>query len=121
MICRLALAATPVSSDWPTWRYGRKAYRQLIANALGVTYEGAKPDDGQWDCDWTVKTSLDKDGWVAEMSIPFRSLGVKTPEPGEIWGMDLVRSFKGERITQLFCTHGANHRPEMFGQMVFSE
>ena len=65
--------------------------------------------------------AISRDSWTAEIAVPFRSLGVRMPKPGDVWGINIVRSLRGKEVTQLFCTHGDNHRPEMFGQVVFSD
>ena len=68
-----------------------------------------------------MKASTEEGGWLVEILVPFESLGVSPPKPGEVWGINLTRSLRGTKVTQLFCTHGSNHRPEMFGQMLFLE
>ena len=117
--------------DGPVWEddsvevfldtnHDRKTYYQLIVNARGVTYEGIDRDDGAWNGAWTAKTSVGKRDWVAEMCVPFRSLGIAAPKPQSVWGINVVRTFRGKTISQLFPTGGDNHRPERFGQMLFS-
>ena len=117
--------------DGPVWEddsvevfldtnHDRKTYYQLIINARGVTYEGIDRDDGAWNAAWTAKTCVGKRDWVAEMCVPFKSLGIAAPKPQTVWGINVVRTFRGREISQLFCTGGDNHRPERFGQMVFA-
>ena len=46
----------------------------------------------RWDTIWDAKAQLVADGWVAEYSIPFRSLSY---EPGQTeWGFDVSRSIR---------------------------
>jgi hypothetical protein len=46
----------------------------------------------RWDTIWDAKVQLVEDGWVAEYSIPFRSISY---EPGQsVWGFDLTRSIR---------------------------
>ena len=98
----------------------RRTYYQFITNARGVSFEGFDLDMGKWDCAWDAKTSVNARGWAVEMAIPFASLRTPTPEPGTVWCFNVVRNFRGAHTTQLFCTYGFNHRPERFGQLLFS-
>ena len=67
---------------------------------FGVSAGGVKNDemmtnDGQnedqsWDPNWWVRTSVDKEGLVAEMKIPFSQLRFDK-NSGEIWGLEVIR------------------------------
>ena len=126
-----SLKAAIEQHDGPVWmddsvevfldiNHDRRTYFQFIASATGTKYEGVGRQ-AEWDCHWAAKTSVRGDCWLVEMCIPFKSLGVGKPKPGDIWGINLTRAFRGQKISQLFCTRGNNHRPDLFGQMVFSE
>jgi hypothetical protein len=63
-------------------------------SSAGVKYDLKFTDDGQnsdesWDPNWWVKTSLNKEGWVAEMKIPFSQ--VRFDKDSEIWGLEIAR------------------------------
>ncbi len=46
--------------------------------------------DNSWDPNWWVKTSLNSDGWIAEMRIPFSQLRFKE-NSGDVWGLEVIR------------------------------
>jgi hypothetical protein len=98
----------------------RKTYYHLIFNSLGVKYDSyckkevhaASDHDNDWDGDWEVKTSLGKDGWYAEIAIPFSSLGI-TSNAGNTWGLGLARERKQNRENSSLAA-GPLHSPENF-------
>ncbi len=56
----------------------------LMQNNTDVLYE--------WNAIWDGKAQLRGDGWVAEMSIPFRSMSY---DPGQtVWGFDVNRTIR---------------------------
>jgi len=56
----------------------------LMQNNTDVLYE--------WNAIWDGKVQLRDDGWVAEMSIPFRSMSY---DPGQtVWGFDVNRTIR---------------------------
>ncbi len=64
-------------------------------SAAGVKYDEIFTNDGQnmdpaWDPDWWVKTSVNKEGWNAEMKIPFSQIRFEK-NPGLSWGLELAR------------------------------
>jgi hypothetical protein len=64
-------------------------------SSSGVKYDQVFTDDGQsqdatWEPNWWVKTSINKEGWVAEMKIPFSQLRFKK-NSGDVWGFDIAR------------------------------
>jgi hypothetical protein len=67
----------------------------FLVNAAGVKIDIINTNDGQsqdftWDPIWHVKTSLDDQGWNAEMQIPLSELRfAKNKE--HIWGLQAVR------------------------------
>ena len=67
--------------------------------------------------EWEVKTSLTKDGWTAEVKIPFQAME-KVPQKGDIWGLNLVRC-KGDKRFSIQCINKGFHCPETFARLVF--
>lgn len=67
---------------------------------FGVSAGGVKNDemmtnngnneDQSWDPNWWVKTSINEDGMVAEMKIPFSQLRFEK-NSGVVWGLELIR------------------------------
>ena len=77
---------------------------------FGVSAGGVKIDemmtnngqnsDNSWDPNWWVKTSLNSEGWIAEMKIPFSQLRFKE-NSGDVWGLEVVRELY--RKDETFC------------------
>jgi len=64
-------------------------------SSTGVKYDHMMTNDGQnedptWDPNWWVKTSINKEGWVAEMKIPFSQVRFDK-NSGDVWGFDVGR------------------------------
>lgn len=70
----------------------RNAYRMRV-NPLGARSDGlieASRDIGdEWDGIWYAKTSIDDEGWVAEIAIPFKT--VSFDRDGRSWGFNFER------------------------------
>jgi hypothetical protein len=68
---------------------------------FGVSVGGVKVDqmmtnDGQnedqsWDPNWWVGTSINGEGWIAEMKIPFSQLRFEK-NSGDVWGLEVIRT-----------------------------
>ena len=68
---------------------------------FGVTVGGVKSDqmmtndgenqDQSWDPNWWAGTSINGEGWIAEMRIPFSQLRFKK-NSGEVWGLEVLRT-----------------------------
>jgi hypothetical protein len=61
----------------------------------GVKYDQMFTNDGMnedssWDPNWWVKTSINDEGWVAEMKIPFSQVRFEK-KSGDTWGLDMIR------------------------------
>ena len=64
-------------------------------SSTGVKYDHMMTNDGQndnptWDPNWWVRTSVNKEGWIAEMKIPFSQVRFEKSS-GEVWGFDVGR------------------------------
>lgn len=64
-------------------------------SSTGVKYDHMMTNDGQnedptWDPNWFVKTSINSDGWIAEMKIPFSQVRFEKSS-GDVWGFDVGR------------------------------
>lgn len=63
-------------------------------NAVGVKSDGKFSNDTDWDETWDpvyyVKTSIDEEGWIAEMRIPLNQLRFAKSEK-HIWGFEVMR------------------------------
>jgi hypothetical protein len=67
----------------------------FMVSASGVKMDGIFSNDGEnedftWDPIWFVKTSIDGEGWVAEMKIPLSQLRFDKEE-NQLWGLQVGR------------------------------
>jgi hypothetical protein len=95
---------------------------------FGVSSAGVKYDqmftndsgngDSSWDPNWWVKTSINKEGWVAEMKIPFSQVRFdKSSSDG--WGLDVARILY-RKNEQTFWQHIPREAPglvHLFGEL----
>ena len=78
-------------------------------SSAGVKYDQMFTNDGQnqdapWDPNWWVKTSVNKEGWVAEMKIPFSQVRFEK-NSGDVWGLDMARVLYRKNETILLATY----------------
>ena len=62
----------------------------------GVKFDQMMTNDGEnedqsWDPNWWVGTSINSEGWIAEMKIPFSQLRFKN-NSGDVWGLEVLRT-----------------------------
>ncbi|MCX6333397.1 MAG: DUF5916 domain-containing protein, partial [Bacteroidia bacterium] len=89
----------------------------------GVKYDMMFTEDGQnqdesWDPNWWVKTSINKEGWVAEMKIPFSQVRFDK-NSGDVWGLEVARIIY-RRNEQDFWQHIPRDAPglvHLFGEL----
>jgi hypothetical protein len=95
---------------------------------FGITSSGVKYDqmftndgeseDSSWDPNWWVKTSINDEGWVAEMKIPFSQVRFDK-NSGEIWGLQVARVLYRKNETS-FWQHMPKDAPglvHLFGEL----
>lgn len=88
----------------------------FAVSASGVKYDlmmtnnGHNQDDS-WNANWWAKTSINAEGWVAEMKIPFSQLRFEKDSDG-IWGLELIR-FIYRNGEQTFWQHIPKDAPGM--------
>ncbi len=64
--------------------------RGSIGDAL-ISENGASMNK-EWDALWNGKSSINSEGWEAELAIPFKTIGF---DPNKtVWGMKLIRNIK---------------------------
>lgn len=64
-------------------------------SSSGVKYDQMFTNDGSnedssWDPNWWVRTSVNNEGWVAEMRIPFSQVRFEK-NSGDVWGFEMAR------------------------------
>ena len=81
--------------------------RGSIGDAL-ISENGASMNK-EWDALWTGKSSINSEGWEAELSIPFKTIGF---DPNKtVWGMKLIRNIKRKLETSYWPVANLNtHR-----------
>ena len=93
----------------------------FAVSSAGVKFDQMFTNDGQnedesWDPNWWVGTSVNKEGWVAEMKIPFSQVRFdKSSSDG--WGLDIARILYRKSETS-FWQHIPKEAPglvHMFG------
>ena len=67
----------------------------FAVSSAGVKFDQMFSNDGQnedssWDPNWWVKTSINSEGWVAEMKIPLSQVRFEK-NSDEVWGLQLAR------------------------------
>jgi hypothetical protein len=92
-------------------------------SSAGVKYDQMFTNDGgnsdaTWDPNWWVKTSVNKDGWVAEMKIPFSQVRFEK-NSGEVWGVDVARILyrKNEQTFWQHIPRDAAGLVHLFGEL----
>ena len=93
------------------------------ASVGGVKFDQMLTNDGEnedtsWDPNWWVKTSINDEGWIAEMKIPFSQLRFEK-NSYEVWGLEVFRTlYRKEEMG--FWQHIPKDSPglvHMFGEM----
>lgn len=94
----------------------------FTVNAAGVKGDEAITNDNNfdssWDPIWYVKTSTDKDGWIAELQIPLTQLRFGNKEE-HTWGLQVNRLLfrKEERSSWQFISPTASGWVHNFGEL----
>ena len=99
-------------------------YYQFIFNSVGAFYDGSN-----WDKAWNVAEDKEvsvgnrvaNGEWVIELGIPFAQLGLSPPRPGDVWRINLCRSFTTPTVsyTSLSPVRGTYHNPGGFTYLKF--
>jgi hypothetical protein len=92
-------------------------------SSAGVKYDQMFTNDGQnqdgtWDPNWWVKTSINSEGWVAEMKIPFSQVRFEK-NSGDVWGLEMARIYYRKNETD-FWQHIPKDAPglvHLFGEL----
>ncbi len=100
----------------------RMNYFHMVANVEGLTYDkfsGQPPD--MWNPEWRVAGVLDEDGrgFSMEIAIPFASFRQKPAKKGDVWGLNVCRTWPEHQMWTFVWGPGGFHTPEDFGTLVF--
>ncbi len=113
--------------DWVSITFD--SYRDLnTAFSFNVTAAGVKGEefvsgdgnnwDWSWNPIWYTQSTIDEEGWMAEMKIPFTQLRFNNSEE-QIWGLQLSRKFfrNEERSTWQRIPLDAGGYVSLFGEL----
>ena len=92
-------------------------------SSAGVKYDLMFTNDGEnedesWNPNWWVKTTINEEGWIAEMKIPLSQVRFDK-NSGDVWGLQMARIIYRENETD-FWQHIPKDSPgiiHMFGEM----
>ena len=92
-------------------------------SSAGVKYDRMIMNDGEyedpsWDPNWWVQTSINNEGWIAEMKIPFSQVRFDK-KSGTVWGLEIGRVLYRKNETA-FWQHIPKEAPGMvhlFGEI----
>ena len=75
--------------------HDRRTADSFGVSAAGVRFDMYHPDDRdsgetQFDPVWATRVTIDAQGWMAEMRIPFSQLRFNAADP-QVWGMEITR------------------------------
>lgn len=76
--------------------------------------------DVTWDGKWDSHVTINPDNWIAEFSIPWMTLGFKSPPPVLKGNFNRQESAKGE-LSGWSCTYGSFLNPERFGVIILPD
>jgi len=126
-ICKRLCRRDGFEGDWveiniDSYHDLRTAF-SFSVNAAGVKGDEAITSDGDnwdtnWDPIWYTKTSIDNEGWAAEIRIPFSQLRFSNKDE-QVWGLQLQRRFfrKEERSVWQFISRNAPGWVHLFGEL----
>jgi hypothetical protein len=107
----------------------KDAYYHLAVSSSGAKYDAAKVGDGRpdvkWGGEWAAGTVRGRTAWIAEMRIPFATLG-GAPKAGDVWRVNMARhrpsrAGSQEEESSNIIAAARNHRPDLFVPMVFTQ
>jgi hypothetical protein len=77
--------------------------------------------DETWEGVWSAVVTTSDAAWTLELRIPYTTLGVSRPRPGDIWSINLVRGVRPlDEIYQWFPVAGQKTCPHELGDLVFA-
>lgn len=98
-------------------------YFQVCINPAGCILDKDTNGNTQWNPDLKVEANENGNIWKLKLSIPFSSLGTKSPSKGTAWRMNLYRNRElgnGKFERQAWApTKEGYHSPDKFGTVIF--
>jgi hypothetical protein len=76
--------------------------------------------DEQWSGDWDSSVQVEDDRWIALICIPYRTLGVDPAQPGDTWGINVLRGIRhAEETSGWFSLRWTQPYPDDMGHLRF--
>jgi hypothetical protein len=104
--------------------FDKRTAFSFTASVSGVKSDEAISNDGDrwdrtWDPIWYLKTSIDTEGWIAEIKIPFTQLKFSNNKVDQIWGLQVNRRFfrKEERSHWSYFSNDESGYVRHFGEL----
>jgi len=96
----------------------RKTYLHLVFNPEAVASDGIGFSRA-WNGLFAAKAGRETEVWTLEVAVPWATLQMEPPTPGQRIGFEVVRNRaqSGER-TQWSPTYGGNHLPQQYGTLI---
>ncbi len=92
----------------------------FAVNPNGVRYDGIFRNVSEpfpdWDSIFYVETSRFEDGWIAEYSIPFKSISFN--ENSDTWGINFYRGIRDQNEAIGWQSFDRRFDPSTYGQMI---
>lgn len=81
--------------------FDHRFFGSVIVNPKGVDYDswipGKEPSEVEWDADSEFAAHVGDDFWSVEYRLNFDGDRVTRPSPGDVWGGNLCRIYRGGR------------------------
>lgn len=104
--------------------FDKRTAFSFTASVSGVKSDEAISNDGDrwdgtWDPIWYLKTSIDSEGWIAEIKIPFTQLKFSNHKTEQVWGLQVNRRFfrKEERSHWSYFSNDESGYVRHFGEL----
>ncbi|MBX7255090.1 MAG: hypothetical protein K1Y02_01920 [Candidatus Hydrogenedentes bacterium] len=96
---------------------GKPEYKFFV-NPKGARFD-SRDNDANWNGEWQVVTKLYQTGWVAEIAIPFSTLGVKSSGATD-WTLDCVRNRRNVVNERSVWAFTSPEKRSEHGSLIFS-
>ncbi len=95
----------------------RKTYFQLVFNPAAVASDGIGASRA-WNGLFAAKAGREAEAWTLEVAVPWATLQMEPPTPGQRIGLEVVRNrAQSGELTQWSPTYGHNHIPQQYGTL----
>ena len=92
-------------------------FGQIVVNSTGAVTEGwwtrtpMRQFDSSWEPGVEGAAFVGEDFWSIECRIPYAQQGLPKPRPGDVWGFNFVRLFRGRDYSQWVVARGSTRFP----------